>query len=92
MVWRVRQVCDKTSCRITKSWLYQCANRQRFERIAELLFASDQKMKVMWAIDHEQEDQRVLITKGVPDVPLQRCTQVALAMSTTNTRHKATPT
>ncbi len=49
-------------------------------------------MKVMWAIDHEQEDQRVLITKGVPDVPLQRCTQVALAMSTTNTRHKATPT
>lgn len=81
MVWRVRQVCDKTSCRIVKSWLCQCANGQRFERVAELLFASDRKMKVMGAIDHEQEDQRVLIAKGAPDVPLQRCTQECVGLN-----------
>lgn len=27
-------------------------------------------MMVMGAIDHEQEDQRVLIAKGAPDLPL----------------------
>lgn len=48
----------------------------RFERIAELPFTSDRKMMSVVVIDHEQDDQRVLITKGAPDVLLHRCTQV----------------
>lgn len=54
--------------------------RQRFERIAELPFTSDRKMMSVVAIDHEQEDQRVLIAKGAPDVLLHHCTHVRVGL------------
>lgn len=54
--------------------------RQRFERIAELPFTSDRKMMSVVAIDHEQDDQRVLIAKGAPDVLLQHCTRVRVGL------------
>lgn len=49
---------------------------ERFERIGELPFTSDRKMMSVLAIDHEHENQRIIIAKGAPDVLLQRCTQV----------------
>ncbi len=54
--------------------------RQRFERIAELPFTSDRKMMSVVAIDHEQDGQRVLISKGAPDVLLRHCTQVRVGL------------
>lgn len=54
--------------------------RQRFERIAELPFTSERKMMSVLAIDHDKDDERVLIAKGAPDVLLQRCTQVRVGL------------
>ncbi len=49
---------------------------QRFERIGEIPFSSERKMMSAIARDHEHGDATVLITKGAPDVLLQRCTRV----------------
>ncbi|WP_338415055.1 cation-translocating P-type ATPase [uncultured Sphaerotilus sp.] len=52
----------------------------RFERIAELPFTSDRKMMSTIARDHDHGDQRVLITKGAPDVLLGRCTRARVGL------------
>lgn len=49
---------------------------QRFERVAEIPFTSDRKMMSVIANDHEHGGERVLVSKGAPDVLLARCTQV----------------
>ena len=53
---------------------------QRFERIGEIPFTSERKMMSVLAIDHAQDDRRLLICKGAPDVLLGRCTQVRVGM------------
>ncbi|MBC8978786.1 cation-translocating P-type ATPase [Pseudomonas lurida] len=55
-------------------------NVDRFERVAEIPFTSDRKMMSVLVIDHEQNDARMLISKGAPDVLLQHCTHVQVGM------------
>ena len=49
---------------------------RRFERVSEIPFSSDRKMMSSIERDHDQGDSLVLVTKGAPDVLLQRCTRV----------------
>ena len=49
---------------------------RRFERVREIPFSSERKMMSTVAIDRERGGERVLISKGAPDVLLQRCTRV----------------
>jgi len=49
---------------------------RRFERIGELPFTSERKMMSTIVLDHERGDERVLVSKGAPDVLLGRCTHV----------------
>ncbi|MBC7481806.1 MAG: HAD-IC family P-type ATPase, partial [Rhizobacter sp.] len=53
---------------------------QRFERIGEIPFTSGRKMMSTIEIDHEHGDQMVVITKGAPDVLLERCNRVRVGM------------
>ena len=56
--------------------------QRRFERIGEVPFTSERKMMSTIELDHEHDDERVVITKGAPDVLLKRCTQVRLGTQT----------
>ena len=53
---------------------------QRFERIGEIPFTSERKMMSTIEIDHEHGDEAVVITKGAPDVLLERCNRVRVGM------------
>jgi len=53
---------------------------RRFERIGEIPFTSDRKMMSTIELDHEHDDEVVVITKGAPDVLLERCTRVRVGM------------
>jgi potassium/sodium efflux P-type ATPase len=48
---------------------------RRFERIGEIPFTSERKIMSTIELDHEHGDEVVVITKGAPDVLLQRCTR-----------------
>ena len=54
----------------------------RFERIAELPFTSDRKMMSTIERDHEHGDERVLVSKGAPDVLLGRCSRARVGLDT----------
>jgi Ca2+-transporting ATPase len=49
---------------------------QRFKRIGEIPFTSERKMMSTVEIDHEHNDEAVVITKGAPDVLLARCNRM----------------
>ncbi len=49
---------------------------RRFERVRELPFTSERKMMSAIEIDRERGGERVIITKGAPDVLLSRCTRM----------------
>lgn len=53
---------------------------RRFERIGEIPFTSERKMMSTIELDHEHNDKVVLITKGAPDVLLERCTRARVGM------------
>ena len=53
----------------------------RFERVRELPFTSERKMMSTVEIDHQHDDALVLISKGAPDVLLQRCSRVRRGMA-----------
>jgi magnesium-transporting ATPase (P-type) len=53
---------------------------RRFERVAEIAFTSERKMMSTIEIDHEDGDARVLISKGAPDILLERCTRIRIGM------------
>ncbi len=53
---------------------------RRFERIGEIPFTSERKMMSTIELDHEHDDAVVVITKGAPDVLLDRCTRVRVGM------------
>jgi potassium/sodium efflux P-type ATPase len=53
---------------------------RRFERVAEIPFSSDRKMMSTIERDLEHGGALVLVTKGAPDVLLERCTQVRVGM------------
>ncbi len=48
---------------------------RRFERIGEIPFTSERKIMSTIELDHEHGDAVVVITKGAPDVLLDRCTR-----------------
>lgn len=52
----------------------------RFERVGEIPFTSDRKMMSTLVIDHEQADERLIISKGAPDVLLGHCTRIRVGM------------
>ena len=54
--------------------------KQRFARLGEIPFTSERKMMSTLECDHEHGDERVVITKGAPDVLLQRCTRLRVGM------------
>ena len=47
---------------------------KRFERVGEIPFTSDRKMMSTLEIDHTREKQVILVSKGAPDVLLEKCT------------------
>ena len=53
---------------------------RRFERVREFPFTSERKMMSTIALDHEHDDKPILISKGAPDVLLERCTHVREGM------------
>jgi calcium-translocating P-type ATPase len=53
---------------------------RRFERVGEIPFSSERKMMSSIEIDREHGGERVLITKGAPDVLLRRCTRLRRGM------------
>jgi len=53
---------------------------RRFERIGEIPFTSERKMMSTIEIDHEHNDEVVVITKGAPDTLLERCTRARVGM------------
>ena len=53
---------------------------RRFERIGEIPFTSERKMMSTIELDHEHGDEVVVITKGAPDVLLERCTRARVGM------------
>ena len=53
---------------------------RRFERIGEIPFTSDRKMMSTIERDHEHGDEVIVVTKGAPDVLLERCTRARVGM------------
>jgi len=53
---------------------------QRFQRISEIPFTSDRKMMSTVEVDHEHDNERVVISKGAPDVLLKHCNRVRVGM------------
>jgi magnesium-transporting ATPase (P-type) len=53
---------------------------RRFERVAEIPFTSERKMMSTIARDREHAGELVVISKGAPDVLLERCTRVRVGM------------
>jgi potassium/sodium efflux P-type ATPase len=54
--------------------------KRRFERIAEIPFTSERKRMSTLERDHEHGDEIVLISKGAPDVLVERCSRVRVGM------------
>ena len=54
---------------------------KRFARVRELPFTSDRKMMSTIDIDHEHGDEAILVSKGAPDVLLERCNRVREGMA-----------
>ncbi|PZU69344.1 cation-translocating P-type ATPase [Sphingobium sp.] len=52
----------------------------RFERIGEIPFSSDRKMMSTIERDLEHGGETVLVSKGAPDVLMERCTRVRVGM------------
>ena len=53
---------------------------RRFQRISEIPFTSQRKLMSTLEQDHDQGDAVMLITKGAPDVLLQRCTRARVGL------------
>ena len=53
---------------------------RRFKRVREIPFTSERKMMSTIEVDHEHGDEVVLISKGAPDVLLERCTRARVGM------------
>jgi Ca2+-transporting ATPase len=53
---------------------------RRFDRVREIPFTSERKMMSTIVVDHERNDELMLVAKGAPDVLLGRCTRVRIGM------------
>jgi magnesium-transporting ATPase (P-type) len=50
--------------------------KRRFQRVGVIPFSSDRKMMSTVERDHERGGELVVITKGAPDILIERCTRV----------------
>ena len=55
-------------------------NTRQFERVGQIPFSSERKMMSVLVIDHGHRGERLLISKGAPDVLLRHCTRVQVGM------------
>ncbi len=55
---------------------------KRFARIGEIAFTSVRKMMSTLETDHDRGDAAILITKGAPDVLLERCSHMQVGTET----------
>jgi potassium/sodium efflux P-type ATPase len=53
---------------------------RQFERTGQIPFSSERKMMSVLVIDHGHDGERLLISKGAPDVLLRHCTRVQVGM------------
>jgi Ca2+-transporting ATPase len=54
--------------------------QRRFARIAEVPFSAERKMMSSIERDHEHGDTPIVVTKGAPDVLMERCTRARVGM------------
>lgn len=79
--WEIQGDPTEAAFLVAESKLGLADRRQRrFERIAEIAFSSDRKMMSTIELDHEHGDQRVLITKGAPDILMKHCDRLRIGM------------
>jgi len=55
--------------------------QRRFDRVGEIPFTSERRMMSTIEVDHEHGDERMLISKGAPDVLLERCSRARIGMA-----------
>ena len=55
---------------------------KRYKRVGEIPFTSERKMMSTLEVDHEQGGQIILVSKGAPDVLLEKCTHVQTGQTT----------
>jgi P-type Ca2+ transporter type 2C len=55
---------------------------KRFARIGEIAFTSVRKMMSTVQTDHNQKEAAILITKGAPDVLMERCSHIQVGTQT----------
>ena len=80
-VWEIQGDPTEAAFLVAERKLGAAERRERrFERVREFPFTSDRKMMSTISLDHEHDDQPILISKGAPDVLLERCTRVREGM------------
>ncbi len=81
--WQIQGDPTEAAFLVAERKLGATARReQRFERLRDIPFTSERKMMSTIARDHEHGGERVLITKGAPDVLLERCTRARVGLQT----------
>ncbi|MGE3719726.1 MAG: cation-translocating P-type ATPase [Bauldia sp.] len=80
-VWEIRGDPTEAAFLVAERKLGVAERRERrFDRIGEIAFTSERKMMSTIEVDHEHDDEVVVISKGAPDVLLGRCTRVREGM------------
>ncbi len=54
----------------------------RYDRIGEIPFSSDRKMMSTLEVDHEQGEKVLIVSKGAPDVLLEKCSHLQVGQTT----------
>jgi Ca2+-transporting ATPase len=79
--WQIQGDPTEVAFLVAERKLGATARREaRFDRIAEIPFTSDRKMMSSVERDNERGGERIVVTKGAPDVLLERCTRVRVGM------------
>jgi Ca2+-transporting ATPase len=79
--WEIQGDATEAAFLVAERKLGVSERRQRrFERVAEIPFSSERKMMSTIERDREQGDALVVISKGAPDVLLQRCDRRRVGM------------
>lgn len=55
---------------------------KRYHRISEIPFTSERKMMSTLEVDHATGDQVMLVSKGAPDILLEKCTHLQVGQTT----------
>ena len=55
---------------------------ERYHRIGEIAFTSERKMMSTLEVDHAEDDQIMLVSKGAPDILLEKCTHLQIGHTT----------